>query len=460
MVKRIILVVLIVIALLILMLLGLALYNLSLPSEPSAELLARVEDPELEYLLPIYVVSCLDCHSRDVREPIYMGWPGAKQLIQHDMEEALEHFDMDRELFGAGVTPSEPALARVEEVLETGEMPPPIYVLMHWDACVSAENRALHHIWVRHTRARRDGAEDLDDPLYDRTIYPLRAPTDLDQARVDLGRQLYHDTRLSTDDSISCNSCHDLAKGGTDQERVSEGVGGQLGGINSPTTLNAVYNVAQFWDGRAADLVAQADGPPTNPVEMGSSWEEIVGKLQQDPEMVKAFAATYGELTGDTIKEAIATFERTLVTPDSRFDRYLQGAGNILTDEEEAGWRLFEAMGCDVCHAGAAMGGGSFEVMGHRKDYFEARGGELTDADKGRYNVTKDPHDAFRFKVPTLRNVALTFPYFHDGSAEDLEHAVRVMARYQLGRTLTEPQVARLVAFLRTLTGTLDGKPL
>jgi cytochrome c peroxidase len=345
-------------------------------------------------------------------------------------------------------------------VLSLGTMPPLAYSAMHWEAWLDEEIRQQHHLWVRHRRARLDGAQDEDDPIYSRTVYPLVQPRGLDPAQVAIGKELYHDARLSTDDTLSCASCHDLARGGTDQAQVSTGVGGQLGGINAPTVLNARYGLAQFWDGRAADLVEQADGPPLNPVEMGSSWEEILGKLRQDEPLVAAMERSFGELTETTVKQAIATFEETLVTTGSRFDSYLQGDPDALSAQEGDGWLLFTSLGCDTCHVGPALGGTSFERLGVFEDYFARRGGELTEADLGRFNVTGDAYDRHRFKVPTLRNIELTFPYFHDGSVEDLPGAVRLMAICQRGVTPTAPEISAIVDFLETLTGQLDGKRL
>lgn len=264
--------------------------------------------------------------------------------------------------------------------------------------------------------------------------------------------------RLSGDDTVSCASCHDLTKGGTDQQPVSTGVGGQKGGINAPTTLNAVYALAQFWDGRAADLQAQADGPPNNPLEMATSWPEVEAKLQQDEALVEAFAKVYGKITGDAIKHAIATYEETLVTPGDGLDRYLQGDEGALTAEQLAGWTTFREHGCDTCHVGAAMGGTSYEKMGLHGDYMSDRG-DPTDADLGRYAVTADEHDKAHFKVPTLRNVALTFPYYHDGTVATLDEAVQKMGHYERGHELTDAEVTEVVAFLGALTGEIPAPP-
>lgn len=280
-------------------------------------------------------------------------------------------------------------------------------------------------------------------------------PTDLvfDPRRVALGRRLFDDSKLSSDGSVSCASCHDLSLGGADGRRVSTGVGGAQGTFNSPTVLNVGLNFAQFWDGRAATLEEQIEGPLTHPGEMGSTMPDVMQKLHADPSYVAQFAASYSDgLTQTNFKDAIATFERSLVTPNSRFDRFLKGDAAALTTLEQQGFELFREVGCTTCHQGANMGGNSFQRFGVASNYFEDRGA-ITTADLGRFNITRKERDKYKFKVPTLRNVAKTAPYFHDGSVETLNEAVAIMARYQLGLPLDEREVALIVAFLRTLDG-------
>lgn len=291
-------------------------------------------------------------------------------------------------------------------------------------------------------------------------IVPIPLEIKIDDKRVELGRRLFHDPRLSRDNSISCATCHDLRRGGTDGRARSVGVGAAEGDVNAPTVFNTVFNFKQFWDGRAETLEDQIDGPIHNPKEMGSSWPQIVEKLRQDPEYVRAFAAIYRDgIEPRNVKDAIATFERSLITPNSRFDRLLRGDRSALSDDEKAGYERFKAYGCAACHQGVNVGGNMFQRFGVMADYFADRG-NVTKADLGRFNVTGHEGDRYRFKVPGLRNVALTAPYFHDGSAEVLEEAVNVMARYQLGRTLSAADVVLIAKFLRTLTGEYNGKPL
>lgn len=270
-------------------------------------------------------------------------------------------------------------------------------------------------------------------------------------ALVDLGKQLYFEKRLSANNTQSCNSCHMVegSKGGVDNEPTSPGAFGKRGGRNSPTTLNAGFHFAQFWDGRAADLAAQAKGPVLNPIEMAMASEaEVVQKLGGIPEYAKGFAAAFpGEkspLTYDNIAKAIAAFERTLVTKD-RFDDFLKGDNTALTAQELEGFTKFVSTGCTACHNGPLLGANSYQKMGMVNPYPNTE-------DIGREAVTKDPLDKFKFKVPSLRNVALTAPYFHDGKAASLEDAVRQMAWLQLGRKAEDSDVKSIAMFLNALT--------
>jgi cytochrome c peroxidase len=355
---------------------------------------------------------------------------------------------------------SEPFLAKIEREVIAGKMPPGAFVAMHWNAALGSEKKNNILAWVKDQRAAQ-AAPGIPANLRTALLRPIPDKLDVDPVKAALGEKLYHDTRLSGDNTVSCASCHDLAKGGTDQQVVSDGIRRQKGGINSPTTYNAALGFVQFWDGRAATLEAQADGPPNNPVEMGSNWTPITEKLAKDPVFVKEFTAAYPEgINKTTVTHAIAEFERTLLTPNSRFDRSLKGDEKALDAAEKHGHEVFVEKGCATCHAGELLGGKSFEVMGRRANYFAARGGALTAADNGRYNVTKDEKDRHFFKVPTLRNVALTFPYMHDGSKKTLREAVDTMAVYQMGEPLAEKDAQDLTRFLETLTGEHNGKAL
>ncbi len=280
-------------------------------------------------------------------------------------------------------------------------------------------------------------------------ITPVRPPQKLNVGMVELGKKLYFDPRLSKSGFISCNSCHNLSMGGTDNLPTSIGDHWHQGPINAPTVLNSSLNLAQFWDGRAADLQAQAGGPIANPGEMGFSHTLAVDMLRSIPAYVREFKQVFGsdKLAIDQVTAAIAEFEKTLVTPNSRFDQWLLGKQDALSGEEVAGYKLFKDSGCVGCHNGEAVGGNSFQKLGVVAPF----PGDKQAA--GRAAVTGKDADRFNFKVPTLRNVELTYPYFHDGSANTLSEAVETMGRIQLGKKFTGSENAQIVAFLKTLTG-------
>ena len=291
-------------------------------------------------------------------------------------------------------------------------------------------------------------------------VRPIDRELVTDPAKVALGKALYHDTRLSLDNTVSCATCHEIENAGVDNHQYSHGVNDQLGGVNAPTVYNAVYNFVQFWDGRAKTLADQAAGPPLNPVEMASpSFDFIIAKLEADKAFAKEFAAVYPEgITEANITDAIEQYERTLITPDSRFDKWLRGDDAAISQEELEGYELFKKYDCATCHVGQNLGGLSYELMGLRNDYFADRGLEMTNEDNGRFKETLNERDRHRFKVPGLRNVEHTWPYYHDGTRETLEEAVRDMGTYQSGVSLKESEVNAMVAFLKTLTGEYQGQ--
>ncbi len=290
-------------------------------------------------------------------------------------------------------------------------------------------------------------------------IGTVEVPKIVNLNKVMVGEKLYNDTRLSADGTISCATCHVLDKGGVDRLQSSIGINGQKGPINSPTVFNSANNFVQFWDGRAKDLAEQALGPVENPLEMGEKWENVVKKLSNDDEYKIKFAEIYeGKITKENVADAIAEFEKTLSTPDSDFDKYIKGDKSALSGNALKGFVTFVEKGCISCHSGTYFGGNSFQMMG--ADYFTDRNTTITEADLGRYNVTKDEADKHMFKVPILRNVAVTQPYFHDGAVLKLSDAVKKMAKYQLGEELSEEETLNIVAFLESLTGTYKGEKL
>jgi cytochrome c peroxidase len=272
----------------------------------------------------------------------------------------------------------------------------------------------------------------------------------LTEPKVDLGRTLFYETRLSRDQDLSCNSCHDLNSYGADERRFSVGTKKQLGGRNAPTVYNAALHVAQFWDGRAPSVEEQAKGPVLNPVEMGMpSGDAVIARLRAVPAYREAFRKAFpgqaNPITYDNVGLAIGAFERRLVTP-AQWDRYLQGDSTALTPAEREGFNVFVSTGCQGCHSGALMGGTMYQKIGMVRPWPDK-------SDIGRAAVTHQPSDTLFFKVPSLRNVERTAPYFHNGSVATLNQAVMLMAQHQLGRDLTEQQVTQIVAFLHALTG-------
>jgi cytochrome c peroxidase len=270
-------------------------------------------------------------------------------------------------------------------------------------------------------------------------------------AQIALGKRLFFEKRLSQNGTQSCNSCHavDKGRGGVDNQPTSPGAFGKRGGRNSPTVLNAGFHTAQFWDGRAEDLAAQAKGPILNPIEMAMPDEnEVLARLNADKryvrEFTKAFPGDTKPVTYDNLAKAIAAFERTLTTRD-RFDDFLKGKDIALTELELKGLNEFLTVGCATCHYGPLVGGNGFRKIGILEPYSNT-------ADKGRIEVTKDEADEYVFKVPSLRNIALTGPYFHDGKHGSLADAVREMGRLQLGQTLNDEQVKAIVAFLNAMS--------
>lgn len=264
-----------------------------------------------------------------------------------------------------------------------------------------------------------------------------------------LGKALFEDKRLSQDNTISCSSCHNTKEGGDDNRKLSIGINNAIGLVNTPTVLNSRFNFVQFWDGRSGTLKEQASGPIHNPIEMNSNFKEIIIKLSNDSFYVSKFKEIYNSsIKEEHIINAIVEYEKALITPNSKFDKYLNGDKNILTYEEKKGFELFKEFGCISCHNGVNIGGNLFQKVGIMEQYFPEEKQHF-----GRYNITQNPEDKFYFKVPSLRNVELTAPYLHDGSANDLKSVIDVMLKYQIGTIYNEQDIKYIEKFLLTLTG-------
>lgn len=281
--------------------------------------------------------------------------------------------------------------------------------------------------------------------------------------KIELGKMLYFDPRISIDGTISCNTCHNVMADGADMRSFGAGVQGKRGGRGSPTVWNSAFMTVQFWDGREPSLEAQSKGPMTNPVEMAMPDHKlVVSRIQQIPGYVDAFKKVFPKdrkITIDNVAKAIASYERTLITPNSPFDKYMKGDKKAMTAQQIKGMKLVEEIGCTSCHNGVNFAGDGFKMgEGHYQPFPQIPGSEYDKkydimADLGRYEVTKKDEDKNHWRVPTWRNVALTAPYFHNGKVKTLDEAVRVMAKTQLGLDLKKGQVEDIVAFLNALTG-------
>ncbi|WP_099465634.1 cytochrome c peroxidase [Parabacteroides provencensis] len=409
--------------------------------------------------------GCLQCHAENAPVPFYGKLPFIGSVVKADMLEGTRYLDLTGMVNALenGLPVSEVDMAKVENTALSGTMPPAKYYTMpmHWGTNLDSEEKAVIISWAKNVRKNSFLSPTVAEEFANEPVQPLMTSIPADSAKVALGFALYHDTRLSGDNTISCATCHGLNTGGVDRKQYSEGIKGQLGGVNAPTVYNAALNCLQFWDGRAADLKEQAAGPPLNPVEMGSiSFDEISDKLAEDKDFSKKFLAIYPEgFNQSTITDAIAEFEKTLLTP-SRFDKYLMGDKDALTADELEGYQLFKDNKCATCHVGMNIGGQSFEYMGIKKNYFDYRGTGLTDGDNGRFAVTQNESDRHKFKTPTLRNVMITYPYMHDGSIKTVEDAIRVMHQFQIGKNITDPEIKKIIAYLNTLTGEYNGTML
>lgn len=429
----------------------------------SSEYKKYSEDSDKQVAAIIRDNGCMECHSAGAEKPFYASFPIIGPQVVADMKEGTQYLDLTAMLnaLETGQPVSQVDLAKLENTALSGSMPPTKFSSVHWGTRLDKDERAVIIKWAKDVRKNSFTTPTVASVFENEPLQPLMASLPTDPAKVALGFDLYHDTRLSGDNTLSCASCHGLETGGVDRKQYSEGINGQFGGVNAPTVYNAALNFVQFWDGRAADLKEQAAGPPLNPVEMGSaSFDEIAEKLSADKEMNRRFNEIYPEgITESTITDAIAEFEKTLLTP-SRFDQYLMGNEQALTDQELQGYELFKDNKCATCHVGVNIGGQSYEYMGIKENYFDYRGTGLTDGDLGRFAVTQNDQDMHKFKTPTLRNVMITAPYMHDGSVVTIEDAVQIMHQFQIGKNISQEEMTKMIAFLNTLTGEYNGNLL
>ena len=441
------------IVILLALVLGFAVYRFafrkSIPDAPVSQQVAAILEQN----------GCYSCHSGQDGTPFYAKLPFADPILAH-IEIGTRFWDLRREDLE---NPSEVLLSKLQHSVTSGNMPLVEYKLIHWGTGFNKAEKSLLTEWILSQRQERFATGTACETYAQHALQPIPDSLATDIRKVTLGRKMYNDARVSLDGTLSCATCHVIDKGGADSRgtRTSEGIYGQFGGINAPTVLNAAFNVEQFWNGRAHTLADQAAGPPVNPVEMGDqTWEQICERLKEDASLVAEFQSIYPEgITQATVTDAIAEYEKTLITPNDRLDQMLKGDENALTEEEKKGLAAFMDNSCAVCHVGKTLGGQSFETLGIYEDYYAAREQSnpdivYNDDDKGLAGFTGDTADLHRFKVPGLRNISKTSPYFHDGTQATIEDAVRAMFRFELGvKEAPESDVASISAFLRTLDG-------
>jgi cytochrome c peroxidase len=309
--------------------------------------------------------------------------------------------------------------------------------------------------------ATSGGSGDLlQNELIAEPVLPIPLEIDVSRNKAALGEKLFHDPVLSHDGTLACVSCHDLERGGDDGLPLSRTNDGRPGAINAPTVFNSALNFRLGWRGNYRRLGDQIEADLYNPKLMNTSWGELLPKLRADTGYAVNFGRTYEDgITKENVLDALSAFHRSLLTPNARFDQYLRGRKDALSEDEKRGYRLFKSLGCVSCHQGTNIGGNLFQKVGIFKDYFASRG-NVREIDFGRFLDTGAERDLFVFRVPGLRNVAVTAPYFHDGSVHQLGDAVRKMAEIQLGEPLTEEEISLIVKFLHTLTGEYDGRPI
>lgn len=408
--------------------------------------------------------GCVLCHSKNAHLPFYAKIPLVNIPIKADIARGLKFFDMTEavEDIKAGKPVNETALSKIEYAVESGSMPPAAFKAVHWKSNITDGEKAVILEWIASQRKILNAGSGIAEKFANEPVWPIPQKPCADLQKAKLGSILYHHKALSGDGTVSCATCHPLDNAGVDALQTSTGIRKQKGDINAPTVFNAVFNAKQFWDGRARDLGEQAGGPPMNPVEMdGGSWEEVAKRLSKDSAFAAEFRKTYPDgFTQKNITDAIAEFEKTLITPDSPFDRYLKGDESAISPEAKRGYEIFKKANCAVCHSGRNFGGQTFEYMGLLGNYFKDRGNVGKINDTGLASFTKDERDMRKFKTPTLRNVALTAPYFHDGSVAELRRAASLMAKYQTGAKLSDGDLDCLVKFLESLSGKWEGKPI
>jgi cytochrome c peroxidase len=407
--------------------------------------------------------GCFICHGGPHEFCKHINWPIFGAVIRNDAEKGIRYADASYALaYVIGDVPyDQTSLVKLQKAVSQSSMPPLSYYVIHWRSYLIREKQEIFLDWIYNQLSTNYSYPYPSEEYPFEPVSPVPdfVPYDADKAA--LGELLFHDTRLSVANTMSCATCHNLRTAGVDNLDFSTGVYNQPVTSTTLSVFNTVFHAFYFRNGNAHTLQDQAYQTLLDPVKMGNdSIDRIIAVLTEDSTLTTRFLASYPSGYSDTtITDALAEFHKTLVTPNSAFDCYLKGEVGAIGQQAQKGYHLFKKFGCATCHNGTAIGGTSFEFMGVANDYFRDTR-QIALEDMGRYSVTSLPCDMHRFKVPGLRNIALTYPYFHDASARTLQDAVAEMAYYQRDKKLSKKQVRAIVSFLNTLTGTYRDIPL
>ncbi|MDD2538758.1 MAG: cytochrome c peroxidase [Bacteroidales bacterium] len=399
--------------------------------------------------------GCLICHGGSEDFCTHINWPVFGQAIRRDAEKAIRYADASPELdkLFMDLPIDKTHLMKLQHVVSRRSMPPLSFTIIHWKAPMTRDKQEIFLAWIYNQLSTHFSHPVPVGKKTFQPIVPIPDTFSTDQAKVMLGNALYHDTRLSSDNTVSCATCHNPERGGVDNLDYSVGVFNQPGTTTTLSSFNAVLDPFFFWDGKASSLKEQLSIALLDPVKMGNeSFDEIAAKLQADPSFTSRFLESYPDgFSLETVTDALQEYHKTLITPDSPFDWYLKGQTDAIGHLEQRGYELFKRYGCATCHNSAGMGGNSFQLMGVAHSFFPDREKVMLE-DLGRYKITSRAEDMHKFKVPGLRNVALTYPYFHNASAKTLEQAVTDMAYYQRNKELSKRKIHKIVLFLKTLS--------
>ena len=402
--------------------------------------------------------SCITCHLKNTTPSFYSDLFLVGRIVENNRQKGYHTFDIkdtwEKMINGKAI--NEVHLAKIEmEIVTLGTMPPAKYYLFHWGSSITAAKKSIIKNWIKYHRDKFFHNELSSEQFKYEPIRPIPSFLHVNKRKSSLGEKLFNEKRLSADNTISCASCHNLKNGGANNRQYPESINKRLCGMNTQTIFNTYFNALQSWNGNTTDMCEYIGKHVLNQNIMGNnSFSYIINKLKSDDDISDSFNKIYEDgITESTITDAINEFVKTLITPDSNFDKYTKGDDNAINKMQIFGYELFKSYRCATCHAGVNLGGQTRELMGRYKNYFEDRRWEITKEDMGYFNHTADEYDRHRFKVPGLRNVELTKPYFHDGSQQTLHEAVQTMGIYQSGCKISDEDANAIVSFLETLTG-------